>query len=166
MLRPVGGRTGHAWMSPSQPLQWAYPIIQPGGLSPGRVPARWIPYYPGVGQIPPAVVLFTFAMGLCFGLLLRRGWRLVPATALALVGLLVITGVAFAHEGHDHAGEAKGAAAGLPRGTVVAGGLHINDRRSGRCSRARSSLGVKGRVIGWVGLYVGLSLGVVRGVGR
>src|SRR5690606_19183677 len=30
MRCPARGRTGDAWMSPSQPLQWAYPLLSPG----------------------------------------------------------------------------------------------------------------------------------------
>ncbi|HKH29290.1 MAG TPA: HlyD family efflux transporter periplasmic adaptor subunit, partial [Sphingomicrobium sp.] len=84
----------------------------------------WVKASPALGQIPSAVVVLTFALGLCVGLLLRRGWRLVPTAALAAVGLLVITGVAFAHEGEDHGSEAKGAASAadtpqrMPDGTV------------------------------------------------
>jgi hypothetical protein len=73
----------------------------------------WVKASPALGQIPPAVVVLTFALGLCVGLLLRRGWRLVPTAALAAVGLLVITGVAFAHEGEDHGSEAKIAASAV-----------------------------------------------------
>jgi hypothetical protein len=66
--------------------------------------AAWVAASPALGQIPPVVMVLTFALGLAFGLLLRGKykWRLVPATALALMGLLVLAGVARAHEGEDH----------------------------------------------------------------
>src|SRR3954452_3824995 len=69
--------------------------------------AAWVAASPALGQIPPAVMVLTFALGLAFGLLLRGKWRLVPAAALALMGLLVLAGVARAHEGEDHGNGAK-----------------------------------------------------------
>src|SRR3954451_6046699 len=77
-------------------------------LSGGREKvAAWVKASPALPQVPPAVTVLTFALGLAFGLLLRGKWSLVPATALVLMGLLVLAGVARAHEGEDHGGEAK-----------------------------------------------------------
>jgi len=69
--------------------------------------AAWVAASPGLAQVPPAVTVLTFALGIAFGLLLRGRWRLIPVTALAFMGLLVLAGVARAHEGEDHGNETK-----------------------------------------------------------
>ena len=73
--------------------------------------AAWVAASPGLAQVPPAVTVLTFALGIAFGLLLRGRWRLIPVTALAFMGLLVLAGVARAHEGEDHGNETKQAPA-------------------------------------------------------
>jgi cobalt-zinc-cadmium efflux system membrane fusion protein len=58
-------------------------------------------------------------LGFCLGLAVRgggrRGWRLVPTTAVVLTTLLAMTGLALSHEDHDHGAAAKTAA---PSGDV------------------------------------------------
>lgn len=80
--------------------------------------AAWVAASPALSRVPPAVTALTFALGAAFGLLLRGGWRLVPVTALAVVSLMVLAGVAFAHEGEAHGDEgakAPAAASDMPQ---------------------------------------------------
>jgi RND family efflux transporter MFP subunit len=74
---------------------------------------------------PYLIAGVALALGFLLGLAVRSRNKLVPATGLALVALLVSTAYAFAHEGHDHGSEAAKVAlpAGdtprrLPDGTV------------------------------------------------
>jgi membrane fusion protein, heavy metal efflux system len=67
----------------------------------------WATASPPLSLTAPVVIVFTFTLGLCVGLLLRWGRRLASIAALAAVGLLAIAGVALAHEGEDHGNEAK-----------------------------------------------------------
>jgi RND family efflux transporter MFP subunit len=67
----------------------------------------------------------ALALGFLLGLAMRSRNKLVPATGLALVALLVSSAYALAHEGHDHGAEAAKSALPptdtprrLPDGTV------------------------------------------------
>ncbi len=59
---------------------------------------------------PYAIAGVALALGFMLGLAARSRRRLVPVAGLALVVLVVSTAYAFAHEGHDHGGEAAKAA--------------------------------------------------------
>lgn len=86
----------------------------------------WIASGSALPKIPSPMLSLTFIVGLGAGLLLRSGWRLVPAAALAALGLLVLVGVAFGHEGEDHGdpGKALIAASDAPQ-RLPDGGLFI-----------------------------------------
>jgi RND family efflux transporter MFP subunit len=106
--------------SPSSPLQ----VPQTSSLealqnTPAiRIANRDIP-------MPFLIAGVALALGFLLGLAMRSRNKLVPATGLGLVALLVSTAYAFAHEGHDHGSEAAKAALPaadtprrLPDGTV------------------------------------------------
>lgn len=60
----------------------------------------------GAGTRSPYILAGgTLVLGLLIGLALRSQSRWMPAAAVMLVALLVSTGYAFAHEGHDHGPE-------------------------------------------------------------
>ena len=68
----------------------------------------------GEGQ-PRILAGLALGVGLLLGLALRSRSRWLPATAMVLVALLVSTGYALAHEGHDHGPEPAAAASDAPQ---------------------------------------------------